>query len=369
MNKSSYPLEMQAEINGIVAHWQVLHQRLIWTLVGIASVVELLYLVALNHIDGFLKIGLGLYILKYVAAPILMNLALALASSWVSRCGRFSVKVRCYATTLAMTAVCLVLYTIHSLFPVLRILFVLSILLTATYGDMTLTTVAALSNAAALLLGGLVFYWDAGRQPIASDPVALLEFFLALVLLAGTYLSCRAIIYYEREKNQAATRQQMEQRRLRQELSRDSLTGLGNRKALREALDQMVEDARPRVFAMIDLDHFKQLNDTYGHLEGDRCLHVFSQLVEEVCAGSQAFRYGGDEFCILFDLDDPQQAAVLCRELDKQLELRQDLATRVRCSFGLARYEPGMTAHELLQRADEALYRCKNLPEPLCIYS
>ena len=86
MNKSSYPLEMQAEINGIVARWQVLHQRLIWTLVGIASVVELLYLVALNHIDGFLKIGLGLYILKYGAAPILMNLALALASSWVSRC-------------------------------------------------------------------------------------------------------------------------------------------------------------------------------------------------------------------------------------------------------------------------------------------
>lgn len=369
MNKSSYPLEIQAEIDGIVARWQVLHQRLIWTLVAIASAVELIYLVALNRIDGFLSIGLGLYFLKYVMAPVLMSLALALASSWVSRCSRFSVKARCYATTLAMTAVCLVLYTIHNLFPVLRMLFILSILLTATYGDMALTTVAALANAAALMLGDLVFCWDAGRQPVTSDPVALLEFFLALVLLVGSYLSCRAIIYYEREKNQATARQQMEQRRLRQELSRDSLTGLGNRKALREALDQMVEDARPRVFAMIDLDHFKQLNDTYGHLEGDRCLHVFSQLLEEVCAGSPAFRYGGDEFCVLFDLDDPEQAAALCRELDKRLEQRRDLVTRVRCSFGLARFEPGMTAHELLQRADEALYRCKNLPEPLCIYS
>lgn len=88
-----------------------------------------------------------------------------------------------------------------------------------------------------------------------------------------------------------------------------------------------------------------------------------------MCAGSPAFRYGGDEFCVLFDLDDPEQAAALCRELDKRLEQRRDLVTRVRCSFGLARFEPGMTAHELLQRADEALYRCKNLPEPLCIYS
>ena len=196
MNKSSYPLEIQAEIDGIVARWQVLHQRLIWTLVAIASAVELIYLVALNRIDGFLSIGLGLYFLKYAMAPILMSLALALASSWVSRCGRFSIKARCYATTLAMTAVCLVLYTIHNLFPVLRMLFILSILLTATYGNM------ALANAAALMLGDLVFCWDAGRQPVTSDPVALLEFFLALVLLVGSYLSCRAIIYYEREKNQ-----------------------------------------------------------------------------------------------------------------------------------------------------------------------
>ena len=84
MNKSSYPLEIQAEIDGIVARWQVLHQRLIWTLVAIASAVELIYLVALNRIDGFLSIGLGLYFLKYAMAPILMSLALALGLSSMS---------------------------------------------------------------------------------------------------------------------------------------------------------------------------------------------------------------------------------------------------------------------------------------------
>ena len=365
-----YPQELQAEMDKVVLRWLKLHQRLVWMLVLTSILVELAMLVILNRIEGFVSIGLKSYTIKYFLLPAGLDLLLAGLCCLANRSGRLSLKARCYVTTLSMTAVCLVLYNAHIVFPVLRMLFLLCILLTATYGDLTLTTAAFLANLAALMFSDLCLTWDPSRPQVLRTVETGVDFLLALVLLLGGYLCCRAIIYYEREKNLAGARQEMEQRQLRRELSRDALTRLGNRKALREALDRMTEAGKPQVFAMIDLDRFKQLNDTYGHLEGDRCLQTFASLLAREFAAHQVFRYGGDEFCVLFDLDALEPAADLCRRLTVRLEDPDNgLAARIRCSFGLALYTPGMSAHQLLQQADEALYRSKAQAEHICLYT
>lgn len=365
-----YPQELQPEMDKVVLRWLNLHQRLVGMLVLGSILVELAMLIALNHIDGFVSISLTSYTMKYFLAPAMLDLLLAGLCWLINRRGRLSLRGRCYATSLSMTAVCFVLYNAHSVFPVLRMLFLLCILLTATYGDLTLTSLVALANLAALAVSDLFLVWDPSRPQVLHSVQTGFDFLLGLVLLIGGYLCCRAIIYYEREKNLAAARKEMEQRALRQELSRDALTQLGNRKALREALDRMTEAGKPQVFAMIDLDRFKQLNDTYGHLEGDRCLQTFASLLAREFAGHQVFRYGGDEFCVLFDLPELAPAIALCRQLTAQLEAPDNgLAARIRCSFGLARFTPGMSAHTLLQQADEALYRSKGQEEHLCAYN
>src|SRR4029077_7824091 len=76
----------------------------------------------------------------------------------------------------------------------------------------------------------------------------------------------------------------------------DALTGLPNRRALDEALARLSGDY---ALAMVDVDHFKQFNDTHGHDAGDRVLRSVAQQLRAT-RGGQAFRYGGEEFCLLF---------------------------------------------------------------------
>lgn len=121
---------------------------------------------------------------------------------------------------------------------------------------------------------------------------------------------------------------------------------------------------------MIDLDRFKQINDLYGHLKGDQSLIFVANILSEVCTGHQLFRFGGDEFCILFHLDNCHDAAALCRTLNERLkESENTLSIELSCSFGLALYSPGITAHELIQRADNALYQSKYEKCGICCYS
>ena len=180
-------------------------------------------------------------------------------------------------------------------------------------------------------------------------------------MLVGGYGLCLTIIHYERMKNDAIFRSEREQRQLERALRLDGLTGLYNRTALRESFERL-EEERPRraVLAMLDLDRFKQLNDTYGHPRGDACLVQFAGILREGVGGHPIFRYGGDEFCILFQGESVETAARYCRRICGMLE-HSELHRRfgMGASVGLAEYVPGLSGQELLARADEALYQAK----------
>jgi diguanylate cyclase (GGDEF)-like protein len=150
---------------------------------------------------------------------------------------------------------------------------------------------------------------------------------------------------------------------------RDSLTGLFNRQTLSEelkrALARAVRGRRPLAILMMDLDHFKQVNDQYGHLAGDACLHHAAlRMQQRLRSGDLLARFGGEEFvAILSDTDLPG-----ARDLAEQL--RDDLARHpcrhagqtidLSLSIGICACIPdGSDAELLLQHADQALYRAK----------
>lgn len=151
---------------------------------------------------------------------------------------------------------------------------------------------------------------------------------------------------------------------------RDSLTGLYNRRYLDETLEREVSRARregaPLSLVMLDIDYFKQVNDTHGHQVGDEALRMLAAtLLANVRAEDVACRYGGEEFLILLPsmpLDAAIQRAQAWREAVERLAVPAGGApVCFTVSLGVAAFpEHGKTPDELTRCADRALYRSKN---------
>lgn len=149
----------------------------------------------------------------------------------------------------------------------------------------------------------------------------------------------------------------------------DGLTGLLNRRALDEALERAVSQAnragQPLALLMIDLDHFKKLNDTYGHTAGDVALQAAAaEIRQQVRGGDQAARYGGEEFAIILPDTDGPAAFRMAERLRKALADRDirfgDERIRITGSCGVSATDLGYdTPEALLHSADEALYASK----------
>jgi diguanylate cyclase (GGDEF)-like protein/PAS domain S-box-containing protein len=159
---------------------------------------------------------------------------------------------------------------------------------------------------------------------------------------------------------------------LRNQSIRDPQTGLFNRRYMEDSLDRELSRAersgKPVVVAMLDIDHFKHLNDNYGHSAGDAVLRDWSNLLKTRFRGSDIVcRYGGEEFVIILpeiSVDNARQRLEQLRQDLRRVAVRQDGQTidGVTVSMGIAYYPVhGRTNQSLLQTADKALYRAKEL--------
>jgi two-component system cell cycle response regulator len=151
----------------------------------------------------------------------------------------------------------------------------------------------------------------------------------------------------------------------------DQLTGLHNRRYMSRHLDTLIANARrnerPLAFVIMDVDHFKQVNDTYGHDIGDEVLKEFaSRIAANVRGIDLACRYGGEEFVVAMPDTDNAFATNIAERLRQSIETTPIRISRapgqlsITISIGIARYEAGEDdAEKLLHRADQALYRAK----------
>ena len=151
----------------------------------------------------------------------------------------------------------------------------------------------------------------------------------------------------------------------------DALTGINNRRAFEQEMIQLLDEPyqTKQNFCMIlaDLDHFKHVNDTYGHLIGDRVLCAFSNVLsQQTRAADFPARYGGEEFAILLpdtSLEQATAAAEHIRKTVENLRLKNtrtgDYMDKMTVSLGVASYRHGETAEQLIQRCDEAVYKAK----------
>ena len=142
----------------------------------------------------------------------------------------------------------------------------------------------------------------------------------------------------------------------------DSLTGLRDRSSLERELRQFAVPRADAAVLWLDLDHFKQINDSRGHDAGDRALKDFADVIRSQVRGSDiAARYGGDDFVIVLPTGGQRGASSLASRLLEATRRLPSSAGRLTVSIGIAAgsLDSSVTWDVLLKRADEAMYRAK----------
>lgn len=165
---------------------------------------------------------------------------------------------------------------------------------------------------------------------------------------------------------------QQELEAARRENMIDPLTKISNRKAFDRAMDTMIQDAvsKSQIFSliMLDIDHFKKFNDSFGHTTGDQVLRLVGSTLETQTKDVDlAARYGGEEFAVILPGAKLGEAVEVAERLrlgvrSRQLLKRstQESLGKISASFGVAEYQPGDSATSIIDRADACLYAAKN---------
>ncbi|MEM6290404.1 MAG: diguanylate cyclase [Myxococcota bacterium] len=207
---------------------------------------------------------------------------------------------------------------------------------------------------------------DAGADDFLSKPIDALELRVRMTAM----LRIRSLTKALEEKTRTLSRI----------ASMDALTGIGNRRSFDERIHSELKQAAgtggPLAVLLLDIDHFKAVNDTFGHQVGDDLLRAFGRLLaESTRACDLPYRYGGEEFAILCPNSTAAAACHLAERVRSAFELRSKDASAAgsrTCSIGVAGTD--VTGHhsapdELIAAADGALYRAKDSGRNcVCVY-
>ena len=152
---------------------------------------------------------------------------------------------------------------------------------------------------------------------------------------------------------------------------RDALTGLYNRRAFNEKLPQLLDRSNnfkrrainfsPTIYVMLDIDHFKRINDSKGHLLGDEVLLLLAQqMTDSFRENDLLYRYGGEEFAmVMMDIEADQAQVTLDRFREKIADYDFPGIRQVTVSIGYTLFDKRLTMDQLITQADIALYHCK----------
>jgi diguanylate cyclase len=206
----------------------------------------------------------------------------------------------------------------------------------------------------------------------ASEPTALLGVVSKLTKATTQVQAENATLERRLEtstKEVARLREHLEQ--VRRDAMTDALTNLANRKAFDEELLRACDEAdkkrQPMTLAVLDIDHFKRFNDTWGHQTGDQVLRYVASVIGRVSKSPRvAARYGGEEFAVIFPGESAAVVEAALNSIRVEIGARalrrrstNDELGAVTISAGLAQRHPGESGADLLGRANEALYASK----------
>ena len=265
----------------------------------------------------------------------------------------------CYYYLNSVTIVIIILYAVSRIQFKWGVCTAIIILITINVEMICFDLTSNIPFLAIVIIGNYVF--------IASTGCALIGAFLIERSLRQNYLQSHMI---------SITNRQLEELNLSLQYlsSLDGLTQIANRRSLDSTLarewQRAIRKCEPIGLIMLDIDHFKLFNDTYGHQAGDECLRVVALLLKGYARrpGDLVARYGGEEFALVLIGSNAEQARIvaeqLCKEISEEMiSYKNNIQVHVTASLGVASIVPGQLLQAgpeaLILAADQALYRAK----------
>lgn len=197
---------------------------------------------------------------------------------------------------------------------------------------------------------------EVGGINAAAGPQGIQRFEGKIAPLPSLYDGKRAVAWVTRN----ITRQYELQQRLLRQSETDQLTGLYNRRYFFEHCQQVRGSEAPCGLLMLDIDHFKQINDRFGHQQGDRALQRFSSCIDALLRADDLFvRSGGEEFLILLPRIDEAGLLQMAEQIRAAVEALPADPVAITVSLGTTLVQPEEEINQALARADEWLYRAK----------
>jgi diguanylate cyclase (GGDEF)-like protein len=246
---------------------------------------------------------------------------------------------------------------------------ILAVVLMFGMFGMTPRQVRIVGAYALVVFGAASLYWLRGpvMHAVAAEEVSRLTM-VAIVVAGVAVLTARLNGMRERSRQQRAELSTA-LGRIRELATRDELTDCLNRRAMLERMaEESLRCARSGAamcLVLIDLDHFKHINDVHGHAAGDEVLRGFADIARGELRGTDVLaRWGGEEFLLMLGATDAMQAQLCVQRLLMRLAATRfevlPAAQRVTCSAGFTQCAGSESVVEAIERADKALYRAKH---------
>lgn len=213
-------------------------------------------------------------------------------------------------------------------------------------------------------LGIIIAAWFVCDFPIIFFMPNGLEVFNNIALIRSTTFVITAIVLY------TFIMQDRQRRYLQEKFEKlageDSLTKLRNKRKFFEVVEEKRKHVKSRQFlAMLDLDHFKNINDTFGHIVGDKILSAIGEILKKYESDNVVIgRYGGEEFIIYIESDDCRMALQLIQNIRNDIrsslfKIGKGNSVKMTVSIGLAEFDNDITFLEAVNLADKRLYKAK----------
>lgn len=344
--------------------WQKEINNVALLIACVTTVLEIIVsIMMIIFLPDMIKLSLPYYTLLYIILPSISNFSLVLLGRYIIKNKKISDTSKNFYSILILTVQVFIIACVHNVFIFTIVLFTIPIILTVIYSNRKLTNTITLISIVLMILSSIIAITDAQDNNFLHT----IELFIAIILVLGCNVIANFVIRVEVDKNDLIKTTTFKQLQLEELIKCDPLTGLYNIGSFFNSLDKYIkDDERPLSLAVIDIDNFKSVNDTWGHEKANEVLiYIASQLQACCFTKGYVFRYGGEEFVIIFPKTSPEQAKHMLEVAKKNIyEHDFDFSPKLRITFscGIAAYpSPDYNAHEFLQLADKIMYQAKFL--------
>lgn len=317
---------------------------------------------------GLMDVSIGKYLIVRVAVPSMINFGALITYRFIERKSKVKDDTKNLLLAIVILLLCGVVALFHNFYFILWIGPTLAIFYSTLFNDPCIMK---------------YIFWGAVIEVFLAFLVSLLEKYftfgltftyliITVFFIFGEYLIARKIIEHHAEQQELIYNDIIKQQELLERLDLDPSTKLYNRKTFDRQVEEVIENSNEQgIFGdkryfmlMLDLDHFKAVNDTYGHLSGDQVLLRLSSILQKYTEGKgRAYRYGGEEFVVILEPCKKIEAYSVSEQIRRLLKERTfdfDVNKKITVSIGAVWYEKGWDSVKWIAEADKLLYQAKN---------